>query len=130
MTHVFMDMLVKEAAKEAFGFTAVPFYVIVDKVVLAEALYYIKLLQYLNSLLISFATSIPSITLVPSYFGFNYQLVFTSMQVGRIIGSGQPPALDYKKLIREAIAINVVPKADSVTESEPVKNTFTLDEDF
>ena len=32
MTHTFMDMNVKEAAKEAFKFTAVPFYVIVDKV--------------------------------------------------------------------------------------------------
>ena len=32
MTHTFMDMDVKEAAKEAFKFTAVPFYVVVDKV--------------------------------------------------------------------------------------------------
>ena len=32
MTHVYMDMEVKELAKAAFGFTAVPFYVIVDKV--------------------------------------------------------------------------------------------------
>jgi hypothetical protein len=38
MTHVFMDMTVKEAAKAAFGFTAVPFYVIVNKVQLVEAI--------------------------------------------------------------------------------------------
>lgn len=32
MTHTFMDMEVKEEAKEVFKFTAVPFYVVVDKV--------------------------------------------------------------------------------------------------
>ena len=42
MTHVFMDMNVKETAKVAFGFTAVPFYVIVDKVELAESYYDFK----------------------------------------------------------------------------------------
>lgn len=38
MTHVFMDMTVKETAKTAFGFTAVPFYVIVNKVELVVAI--------------------------------------------------------------------------------------------
>ena len=38
MTHVFMDMTVKETAKSAFGFTAVPFYVIVNKVELVAAI--------------------------------------------------------------------------------------------
>ena len=42
MTHVFMDVSTKETAKVEFGFTAVPFYVIVDKVELAEDLYNIK----------------------------------------------------------------------------------------
>ena len=32
MTHVFMDLDVKESAKSVFGYTAVPFYVIIDKV--------------------------------------------------------------------------------------------------
>ena len=32
MTHCFMEMEVKENAKAAFGFTSVPFYVVVDKV--------------------------------------------------------------------------------------------------
>ena len=32
LTHVFMDMEVKEAAKAAFGFSSVPFYVVVGKV--------------------------------------------------------------------------------------------------
>ena len=31
MTHVFMDMEMKEEAKKLLGFTAVPFYVVVDK---------------------------------------------------------------------------------------------------
>ena len=42
MTHVFMDVSTKETAKVEFGFTAVPFYVIVDKVELAENLYNIR----------------------------------------------------------------------------------------
>jgi hypothetical protein len=32
MTHVFMDMEAKEEAKAFFGFTSVPFYVVVDQV--------------------------------------------------------------------------------------------------
>jgi len=32
LTHVFMDVAVKETAKAAFGFTSVPFYVVVGKV--------------------------------------------------------------------------------------------------
>lgn len=32
MTHVFMDLEVKDAAKIAFGYTSVPFYVVIDKV--------------------------------------------------------------------------------------------------
>lgn len=48
MTHVFMDMNIKETAKVAFGFTAVPFYVIVDKVGLAEALCDIKAIAISN----------------------------------------------------------------------------------
>ena len=32
MTHVFLDMEIKEKAKDVFGYTAVPFYVVIDKV--------------------------------------------------------------------------------------------------
>ena len=50
------------------------------------------------------------------------------MQNGHIIGSGQPPAFDYKKLIKEATMTTEALRADSI--AKPATSTFTLDEDF
>jgi hypothetical protein len=51
-------------------------------------------------------------------------------QNGHIIGSGQPPALDYKALIKEAIVNTASPLVDSLIEPVTAANTFSLDEDF
>jgi hypothetical protein len=51
-------------------------------------------------------------------------------QSGHIIGSGQPPALDYKALIKQATVNTVLPIVDGLIEPMTAANTFTLDEDF
>jgi hypothetical protein len=57
------------------------------------------------------------------------------MQIGHVIGKGQPPSFDYKKYTDIAIkgpADPVHPLAGPVTETVTAKpvHTFTIDEDF
>jgi hypothetical protein len=107
LTHVFMDVAVKETAKSAFGFTSVPFYVVVGKV----------------RGRVGVGTA--SVTLLCSAHVWHLHHFPFNVQGGLVLGAGEPKAVDYRALIDATVASENDPVVASAASNASASNTAT-----
>ncbi len=104
LSHIHVDLDSKGALKEFFGYNAVPYYIVFDKVV--------------NLICYNFITAFVSVGLLSNIH------IYT--QDGSIVQSGDSKSVNYTQLCQEMIAVN----ENKVNNSKASGNVFSLDEDF
>jgi hypothetical protein len=116
-----MEMSVKEEAKAAFGFTSVPFYVVVNKVCYADEALPIPSFYFSSLILIFIILSFPA----------DDCITFLCVQRGEVIGAGEPKAVDYKALLAASDEESAENKANCAPITAPEQQAgLVFDEDF